>query len=894
MHRKVILFPTYEQALSFRKCQALAQNNGFFGIDVETPFTWLSTAWERFGDGSKIVTATDRAFAVRVLLESNPFNPAEYSDDTNLLFPISTGTISLVSRFLSNSVGLITHSELEENGRSGFSPLETYLVNLIDLYRNLLSKNGLIEQGDALSVLGKKDLPFEFEFGCQFSISPVFERFFASKGVIKPLEAVQISRLDNSVTPYFLLSTGPSAQNSLIYKWLQSSFISCKDTLANKKILIISSNPCSIFNFLSNSLRNDSIACSLYEKKRFDETEFGRAFIALKTFLLDGNHDLKALLDFVQSPFSGIDSVQASQITSAIHGDRLLSYDEIHAMIHLMSPYFDAFEEIILDSDASLLLDYIADIASSLQGKDAAYRSEQSSVIGALRSVYECARRWNLTPSEIDFALEGISLNISTTTMLHDAEVIIASPNCSDGLLNESYSQVIICDLDSRYYSAGERHDSLVTLQNKLGIVSRDSLLNDQRLWFEQVKSCAQDYFVCERILDSGDSDDIYPSFLWEDFISCYLDAGEKLDSHGIPFALSKNVLIQGEEHYFENSDVLNSSLQPLDISISHIGNDLSKYINSLFLSRTKIGESEKLILSPSAIEAYINCPYLWFVSQRIRPNVPDEELGPLEQGTFVHGVFEEFYKQLPDLVGSCRVTSDNLKDATRLLGQVFDTKLSKQAELETVRYVPQSSVELAQAENLKQILIKNLSIQARMLSSFAPTYNELMIKPEDNCEYAGVIIRGRVDRIDCNPDLGQFVVLDYKGSVSGHSAGFDPDSLDDDRFKLPHKVQTLIYAQVLQKMLPERAVGALYFSYRAKESRGSFAGSYDDSQLNMKGYATSASAVMGNFSFYLNTVEKAIEGRLQYLKKGYVEPDPLCPDSCRYCPFTACSRRLS
>lgn len=70
MQRKVLLFPTYEQALFYRKSHAQANSAGILNISVETPYTWLKDAWERFGDGTKLVSSLERAFIVKYLIQS--------------------------------------------------------------------------------------------------------------------------------------------------------------------------------------------------------------------------------------------------------------------------------------------------------------------------------------------------------------------------------------------------------------------------------------------------------------------------------------------------------------------------------------------------------------------------------------------------------------------------------------------------------------------------------------------------------------------------------------------------------------------------------------------------------------------------------------------------------
>ena len=155
-------------------------------------------------------------------------------------------------------------------------------------------------------------------------------------------------------------------------------------------------------------------------------------------------------------------------------------------MIRLMSPHFDTFEELFWDCDASLVLDYFYDVAAEIPEKDQAFRAEQGSAISALRSVYEQARQWNLSPEDLDFALQGLRIDCScevsvkgkvekkesqstkndfganpghscSTSFLEDgktAEVFIVEPAKAEAFFGQHFDHVILCDLDSRFYSA--------------------------------------------------------------------------------------------------------------------------------------------------------------------------------------------------------------------------------------------------------------------------------------------------------------------------------------------------------------------------------------------------------------------------------------------------------
>lgn len=938
MKRKVILFSTYEQALSYRKGLARTNPHGLFGISVETPYTWLVDAWERFGDGRALLSSLERTFATKEILSS-------YSQQLGSL-PITDGTISLLSRFFAEVLGATELEDALANPEAyDLSEVEHLILSLVSPYRELLRHNDYIEPSDALALLSELDLPFDFTFGTIDELSLPFQRFFSkvAPSISKQIETpTQITKTPDHVRPFLLLAEGPSAQNALIARAIQADL----EEICNKKlqlcrsqsndlvgleagsdkansVIVVSSDAHNLFSYITNTFTHNHSCVTptfeLHAQKPFIETDFGRAFNALRAFLLDDSHEITALLDYVDSPFSGIDSIQAAQIVSAVHGDRLLSYDEAHAMIHLASPHFDMFEELFLDSDASLVLDYFYDIAAEIPGKDAFYRSEQGSAISALRSVYELARKWNLKPGEFEFAIEGISIDSSCVIPSSEEnvslKVVVVSPEKSKDFFGQSFDYVYLCDLDSRYYSADERHDALTTLKTKLGISNWSSELQSKRIWFEHVKALANNTFYCERILSSGEDEDIYASFLWDEVIECYRDPNEDDDSFGkVPSFWASNVMSEGELSYDGNANSFLKHKEPLILEPQASGVVSNGMSHNLFLSRIGSYPQEKLILSPSAIEAYVNCPYSWFVSQRIRPESPDEDLGPLEQGTFVHGVFDNFYKTLPSALGQARVTKENLKQAQAYLSEVFEEQLAKQCDSPSTRYVPLTPMEKAEAQKLKQTLLKNLSIQSKLLPEFSPTYSEFVISPKDDCEYAGVVIRGRVDRIDVNAELGQYVVIDYKGGIVGHDAGYDPDemaelnkdhgALDASTKKyeaneasngiMPHKIQALIYAQVLRKLIPERPVGALYLSYRAQESRNSIAGSYDDAFLDVSGFARRASAVKSNFDQYLSLIEDMVACRLEDMQAGNIEQKPLVKESCKYCPVATCPRRLS
>lgn len=891
VNREIVLFNTHEQALTYRKSLAAKGPAACFGITATTFSAWLADAWELYGDGRAIISSIDRSFAVRqVLADSAQEGPLELTD----------GGIALVCRFFSEAIGLDALDAALAKAPCSLSVQEQALLGLVVPYRILIAEQGFIEIGDALACLAESQQGTSFAFGDGFESSPLIDEFMGKIGVdCSASDAVpcRITGLKPAVFPQFLFASGPSAENALIARYVQHVLSVLRGKASSGSVLVVTARPFSVFKTLSEALAENEVECILQANRPFYETEFGRAYQGIREFLLDPHHDSRALMDFISSPFSGAVPSAAAKIDSAVRGDRLLDFDELRAMTHLVTETYDLFEELVSDSDASLLLDRFIDVAEDLKGFDAAAVFEQQIAISALRSVYEAARCWGVSPEGFDFALSSLSVDASRSCGAGPFKVVVVDATRA-GRIDPSarYNVVVRCDLDARYVSASESHNALITLEEKLGIPVQAHALQDARRSFELVKASAMDVFVCERVLNAGGDEDVYPSFVLDEYCECLREGDEGMDAFGVPEHLAPLVATRDEggsrDGYAANYDAQGIEPDSFALPAFKPGVLSSSMVPLLTLFRAP-DNADVAVLSPSALEEYVNCPYRWYAGRRLRPEAPDEELGPLEQGVFVHGVWEAFYSHIDELMGSSRVDLSNVAQAKEVLCSVFDEQLALQPSGEGARYLPLTPTELAQAERLKQTLVGNLDVQARMLPGFAPAFNEFSIEPDQGIDYAGIRLFGRVDRIDVAQDRAHYVVVDYKGGISGHEAGFDPDECDE--LALPSKVQALIYAQVLRKaQVPGRPVGALYLSYRASEPAGSIAGSFDAALLDTTGFARNASAVNMNFESYLDMVEAEIAKRVGRLLEGDIAPNPLCAASCSYCPVRYCEKRLS
>ncbi len=890
VRQKVMLFPAHSQALEYRKQLSQSGKGNAFGVNAIAFASWLADTWEIYGDGRALATSMDRMFAVRQLLSS----AAELSD-----FKLTDGGIALVCRFLADVLG---SSQLEEclgNPPSALSPQERAVLALVPLYRQLLSSHGLVDPGDALAGLGAVCPACQFVLSQGVEPSPAFEDFAMASG--SEIQAAAASSFISSVpegcSPAFLFAVGPSCENALITSYLSGLLADFRSEGRTPRILVCTSRPFSVFEGVSRTFSEEA-TCNLRASRPFAQTHFGKAFLSVREYLTDSEHDSAALMDYLASPFSGVSELDAAKVDSQVRGDRTLGFDDLRAMAHLLSPTFDLFEELVEDSDASLLLDRFLDIAEELSCFDAAETFEQEVAISALRGVYEAARSWEVPPSGLSFALQGLSVDASRTSGSGDALIDVVDASLADWLPAERYDAVVVCDLDARFWRAGEAHNAIIGLEDKLGFPPRPHALADARRRFEGLKSRAEKIFACERVLNAGGDEDVYASFVLDEYCTA-LRQGEddELDSFGVPASLSDCIVVRNEggeaSTYAANADF--GGNDPASFAIpGFVPGSLSKScVADLSLHRAP-DDPSVLVLSPSAIEEYVNCPYRWFASRRLRPQAPDEQLGVLEQGVFVHSVLEAFYSCLEQELCCKRLDQRSLDQAQVLFERVFDKVLAAQPEVQdNARFLPLSPVERARANRLRQILSRNLAVQAKLMPSFAPELLECQIEPDQRIEYAGVRVMGRVDRVDADPERGHFVVIDYKGGVAGHDAGIDPD--DAEGYTLPSKIQALVYAQALARgIVGANPVGALYLSYRASEPKRSVAGSFDEALLDVQGFAGGKSAVKMNFGSYLDMVEDLVREKLDRLYEGCIEPNPLQSQSCKYCPVANCARRLS
>ena len=204
---------------------------------------------------------------------------------------------------------------------------------------------------------------------------------------------------------------------------------------------------------------------------------------------------------------------------------------------------------------------------------------------------------------------------------------------------------------------------------------------------------------------------------------------------------------------------------------------------------------------SASSLELWIACPARWFVERMLRPDSPDPDPEPLTRGGLAHAALRDTLEGLRERTGSARVTPARLGLARELLGEA----LARHAH-EFPLSVRSERVPSAR-RRLEADLERYLAHAAAQDSPLEPRWLEVGFgfDEEDGLPAldlgGGVMLRGRIDRIDVLPGGEAVVVYDYKGARVTPGARWIEDG----------KIQLALYMRAAERLLGVRAVGGLY-----------------------------------------------------------------------------------
>jgi ATP-dependent helicase/DNAse subunit B len=209
---------------------------------------------------------------------------------------------------------------------------------------------------------------------------------------------------------------------------------------------------------------------------------------------------------------------------------------------------------------------------------------------------------------------------------------------------------------------------------------------------------------------------------------------------------------------------------------------------------------------SASSLEAWMSCPVRWLVERLLRADDLDSSPEPLARGGLAHVALKETLEGLRLQTGSARLTPGRLQLARTLLARA----LADHAGEFPLSAAPERRPGLRR--RLEADLERYLRHAAERDSELEPAHLELGFGFSEDDQRGegsaleafdlggGVMLRGRIDRVDVGAD-GQAVVYDYKGR-SASPAG---------KWIAGRDLQVALYMRAIEQLLGVRAVGGFY-----------------------------------------------------------------------------------
>jgi RecB family exonuclease len=164
-------------------------------------------------------------------------------------------------------------------------------------------------------------------------------------------------------------------------------------------------------------------------------------------------------------------------------------------------------------------------------------------------------------------------------------------------------------------------------------------------------------------------------------------------------------------------------------------------------------------------------------------------------RGSILHSALQRFYHQLPSAIpGADRVTPENLDAALSLMRECVRQAVETGLRIDAAAL---DRIELEQS--LQRDLEQLVRDEATSTSPFVPRELEVSFRTFEL--EPGVVVSGKIDRIDRDPMGALGIVVDYKSGAASSAA----EIRDRDLLQLP------LYMLVLRDQLGLEPVGGVY-----------------------------------------------------------------------------------
>lgn len=864
------------------------------GVDVMTQRQFVTQLWDVHGDGSTIATPAERKVLLRPLVTQVGLFDASPSP----------GFVTQLGAFAEEAIspGLRPNVPLAAS--------ESKLMELVSLYEAKLEHEGLVELAQAEHMLAQdgacRGMHLVFEAPDLHSAHT--RRFIATLEASAIVSVIQQHLAIDPNAPVsqdelvmlrqrlFTGVGGMQAQGHVRVGEAHGAHVASdvvvglvrsmhkENDVAYADMLVCCASAADAYPRLQDALARAGIPFATQFAVPCARTGLGAAFSALEAVVQAGDDaPFEPLVDVLCSPYAGVPAQDARALqmrwreqAGSVPYKRMRDVREGFAQGNASAAITrERLEPLVqlLDAPRPDRVRLLFEHAHSAQlGVDTLI--DDRAAAEALLDYLELCERFICEPDADEMANLPVTLNRSYGNQSEALRII------EPGALGPTRaSSIILCDLDAAHYPMASQGGPFDALMHKLGIERADTLARDQRIMLLNTIESCESCFGFTRTTHDANGDENCPSALFEELVAAYRSPEEDevgLSVRAVPQALRPWLLSMNEADVFFAGE---SRCGDLSITRGSIAASAREDL-------THDLKGKALAFSPTALEDYYRCPYRWFACRRVGYNGMDVAFDAAAQGNLVHAVMERFYRSLKQ-AGYDRVTEQNVDEALEIASKAFDQQVEDDQSRERRGLYLRTKYDACACEELRQQVFDLVRRDATFLPGFVPRYFELELgrSADQVLEYAGVPVRGKVDRIDVDEE-GNAVIIDYK--LSGLSAGYG-FAADDE---LPQRIQTDIYATLVERHFaalgtPLRVIGSVYRSYAKNALRGVYAhdipwGGTEHTREDLDALPRAGSDE--EYGAYLTRVEDVIAACVERLHVGDIAPAPLSSDVCEYC----------
>ena len=207
---------------------------------------------------------------------------------------------------------------------------------------------------------------------------------------------------------------------------------------------------------------------------------------------------------------------------------------------------------------------------------------------------------------------------------------------------------------------------------------------------------------------------------------------------------------------------------------------------------------------SVTELERFADCSSIWFLERVIDPRSIDADVDARLRGSLAHQVLFRFYSGLPKELGVERLEPDRVDEALGFLRRCLgDAIAGVRMELTPLQ---RRELEGGLRRDLEAFVRDDAELGLPLVPRrFEVSFGSDRTAPElqRGFELApGVMLGGKIDRIDVDPFSARGIVQDYKSGKTGHSAA----QIESER-----RLQIPLYMLVLRDLVGIEPLGGLY-----------------------------------------------------------------------------------